>query len=312
MVTFGVKAGPTSTIRLMEFASADQPDGVRAGDLVADSRHSFKGFAFLHDFAITPSWAVFLQNAVAFNPLPFVLGQKGAAQCLASKPGEAGQFWLVPRQPGHHAGARPLLLPAPEGFVFHHLNAFEDPATGEVVVDSIYYDDFPSIGPEVDYREVDFDSIPEGQLRRCRIDPRSGTVQSEWLEQRCCEFAMVNPAKQGLNARFAWMAVAQRERGNDPLQAIEKLDLQTGERLVWSAAPRGFVTEPVMVPRLTDGSAEEGAAEDRGWVLVPVWNGARCATDLVILNATDMTEQAVLELPLAIPYGLHGSWSETA
>ena len=305
MVTFGVKAGPTSTIRLMEFATADQPDGVRAGDLVADSRHSFKGFAFLHDFAITPSWAVFLQNAVAFNPLPFVLGQKGAAQCLASKPGEAGQFWLVPRQPGHHAGARPLLLPAPEGFVFHHLNAFEDPATGEVVVDSIYYDDFPSIGPEVDYREIDFDSIPEGQLRRCRIDPRSGTVQSEWLEQRCCEFAMVNPAKQGLNARFAWMAVAERERGNDPLQAIEKLDLQTGERLVWSAAPRGFVTEPVMVP------AEDSSAEDRGWVLVLVWNGARCATDLVILNAADMTEQAVLELPLAIPYGLHGSWSAT-
>jgi all-trans-8'-apo-beta-carotenal 15,15'-oxygenase len=296
----------------MEFASADQPDGVRAGDLVADSRHSFKGFAFLHDFAITPSWAVFLQNAVAFNPLPFVLGQKGAAQCLASKPGEAGQFWLVPRQPGHHAGARPLLLPAPEGFVFHHLNAFEDPDTGEVVVDSIYYDDFPSIGPEVDYREIDFDSIPEGQLRRCRIDPSSGTVRSEWLEQRCCEFAMVNPAKQGLNARFAWMAVAQRERGNDPLQAIEKLDLQTGERLVWSAAPRGFVTEPVMVPRLTDDSPEEGAAEDSGWVLVPVWNGARCATDLVILNAADMTEQAVLELPLAIPYGLHGSWSATA
>lgn len=70
--------------------------------------------------------------------------------------------------------------------------------------------------------------------------------------------------------------------------------------------PRGFVTEPVMVP------AEEAAPEDSGWVLVPVWNGARCATDLVILNAADMTEQAVLELPLAIPYGLHGSWSATA
>ncbi|MDP4947328.1 MAG: carotenoid oxygenase family protein, partial [Cyanobium sp. MAG_102] len=30
------------------------------------------------------------------------------------------------------------------------------------------------------------------------------------------------------------------------------------------------------------------------------------------LNAADMTEQAVFELPLAIPYGLHGSWSATA
>ena len=313
MVTFGVKAGPTSTIRLMEFATEDQPDGVRAGELVADSSHSFKGFAFLHDFAVTPSWAVFLQNAVAFNPLPFVFGQKGAAQCLASKPGEAGQFWLVPRQSGHHAGAKPVQLPAPEGFVFHHLNAFEDPASGEVVVDSIYYKDFPSIGPQVDFREIDFASIPEGQLRRCRINPRSGAVQSEWLEQRCCEFAMVNPAHQGLEARFAWMAVAECESGNGPLQAIEKLDLQTGERRLWSAAPRGFVTEPVMVPRPAssgeDSSAKDSPGEDSGWVLVPVWNGARCATVLVILRADDLAEQAVLELPLAIPYGLHGSWA---
>ena len=133
MVTFGVKAGPRSTIRLMEFAS----EGPQAGQLLADSSHSFKGFAFLHDFAITPNWAVFLQNAVAFNPTGFVLGQKGAAQCLSSKPGEQGQFWLIPRTSGSAAGREPLQIPAPEGFVFHHLNAFED-ASGEVVVDSIF------------------------------------------------------------------------------------------------------------------------------------------------------------------------------
>jgi all-trans-8'-apo-beta-carotenal 15,15'-oxygenase len=318
MVTFGVKAGPTSTIRLMEFATADDPAaGVRAGQLLAERRDSFRGFAFLHDFAITPNWAVFLQNAIAFNPLPYVLGQKGAAQCLASRPGEAGQFWLIPR-PGAAAASRhlrPLRVPAPPGFVFHHLNAFEDPSTGDLVVDSIYYADFPSIGPGTDFRAVDFESIPEGQLLRCRIDLEraqsdpSGAVRHDWLEQRCCEFAMVNPARQGLEPRYAWMAVAERERGNDPLQAIEKLDLTTGERRVWSAAPRGFVSEPVMVPRPdADPAAAGSSPEDDGWVLCVVWNGARCASDLVILNAADLSEQAVLELPLAIPHGLHGSW----
>jgi len=34
----------------------------------------------------------------------------------------------------------------------------------------------------------------------------------------------------------------------------------------------------------------------------------RCASDLVILDAALMAEVAVLELPLAIPYGLHGSF----
>ncbi len=289
MVTFGVKAGPRSTIRLMEFSSA--------GELLADSRHSFKGFAFLHDFAITPNWAVFLQNAVAFNPTGFVLGQKGAAQCLASKPGEQGQFWLIPRS----GDGKPLQIPAPEGFVFHHLNAFEE--GNELVVDSIYYDDFPSIGPDVDFRQVDFETIPAGQLVRCRINLDTAAVQKELLEPRTCEFAMVNPERQGLPARTSWMAVAEREQGNDPLQAIKKLDLATGEGQVWSAAPRGFVSEPLMVAR------PGATAEDDGWVLCLVWNGARCASDLVILDAASLAEVAVLELPLAVPHGLHGSFA---
>ena len=160
-------------------------------------------------------------------------------------------------------------------------------------------------GPEDDFRETDFDAIPEGLMKRCRIDLAQGTVETTLLSQRCCEFAMVHPARQGLEARYAWMAVAHRPQGNDPLQAIAKLDLRSGEQRVWSAAPRGFVSEPMLVP---DPEAGPEAAEDTGWVLVPVWNGARCASDLVILNAATLAEQAVLELPLAIPHGLHGSF----
>jgi all-trans-8'-apo-beta-carotenal 15,15'-oxygenase len=301
MVTFGVKAGPTSTIRLMEFATQDDPAaGVKAGQLLAERRDSFKGFAFLHDFAITPNWAVFLQNAIDFNPLPYLLGRCGAAQCLKSRPGGQAKFWLIPRESGAFAGQAPRVLDAPDGFVFHHLNAWEEGE--EVVVESIYYDDFPSIGPDTDFRSVDFNTIPEGLLEQCRLNLADGTVRTARLSERCCEFAMVNPHREGLAARYAWMAVAERETGNDPLQAIKKLDLSSGERRVWSAAPRGFVSEPLMVP------CPGATAEDDGWVLCLVWNGARCSSDLVILNAADMSEQAVLELPLAIPHGLHGSW----
>jgi all-trans-8'-apo-beta-carotenal 15,15'-oxygenase len=94
--------------------------------------------------------------------------------------------------------------------------------------------------------------------------------------------------------------------GGDPLQAIKKLDLQTGEEVLWSAAPHGFLGEPVMVP----SQLQEN--EDAGWLLFLVWNGKRSATDLVILRADNLTEQARVELPLALPYGLHGSWSPLA
>ena len=302
MVTFGLKTGPRSTIRLMEFASGEGPAGEAAGTLLSERSDSFNGFAFLHDFAITPDWAIFLQNAIAFNPLPFALGLKGAAQCLRSKPGGQARFWLVPRDSGAHAGEAPRVLDAPEGFVFHHLNAYQEGE--EVVVESIYYADFPSIDPETDYRTVDFDLIPAGLLERCRLNLAAGTVSSERLSERCCEFAMVNPSQQGLAARYAWMAVAEREAGNDPLQAFKKLDLRSGERLVWSAAPHGFVSEPLMVPR------PGASAEDDGWLLAVVWNGERSGSDLVILDAASMAEVALVELPLAMPYGLHGSWSQ--
>lgn len=302
MVTFGVKAGPRSTIRLMEFAVEDDPAaGVKAGQLLSDRSDSFGGFAFLHDFAITPNWAVFLQNAIAFNPLPYVAGRKGAAQCLQSQPGGQAKFWLIPRDSGAFAGQKPRIINAPDGFVFHHLNAWEE---GEsVVLESIYYADFPSIGPDEDFRSIDFELLPEGLLERCRINLSDSTVATTRLSERCCEFAMVNPDREGLPCRFAWMAVAERETGNDPLQAIKKLDLQSGERCVWSAAPRGFVSEPLMVPR------PGATAEDDGWVLCLVWNGARCASDLVILDAASLAEVAVLELPLAVPHGLHGSFA---
>ena len=298
MVTFGVKTGPRSTIRLMEFAT----EGPDAGALLHDRSDSFPGFAFLHDFAITPNWAVFLQNAVAFNPLPFVTGEKGAAQCLSSQPGGKGRFWLIPRDSGRFAGQKPRILEAPDGFVFHHLNAFEE--GDHVVVESIVYDDFPSIGPDDDFAAVNFDAIPEGLLYRSRLDLSRESVQTERISARTCEFAMVNPQRQGLSARYAWMAVAERETGNDPLQAIQKLDLSSGESTTWSAAPRGFVSEPLMVRR------SGAVAEDDGWVLDLVWNGARRASDLVILDASDLSEVTVLELPLAVPHGLHGSWSE--
>ncbi len=299
MVTFGVKTGPKSTIRLMEFST----EGKKAGSLLSDRKDSFKGFAFLHDFAITPNWAIFLQNAISFNPLPFLLGQKGAAQCLASQKNGAPKFLLIPRDSGKFAGESPTTVDAPQGFVFHHLNAWEE--NENINVDSIYYEDFPSIGPDDDFRQIDFDRLPEGILKRCQINPNKNKFTATTLSKQCCEFAMVNPLLEGKKARFSWMATAEKKEGNGPLQVIKKLDLFNNEEIIWSAAPRGFIGEPIFIPLNSSK-----VSEDQGWVIVLVWNSIRSGTDLVILDAKDLSEKAILEVPISIPHGLHGSWVE--
>ena len=63
-------------------------------------------------------------------------------------------------------------------------------------------------------------------------------------------------------------------------------------------------SEPVFV------RAADGRAEDEGWVLSVVYDAARDASDLVILDGTSFAGPpvATVHLPVRVPFGLHGSW----
>ncbi len=125
------------------------------------------------------------------------------------------------------------------------------------------------------------------------------------MENRCCEFPWVHPQRMGHDYRYVFVGAAHAASGNAPLQAILKIDYQTGERQLWSAAPKGFVSEPVFVPRT--GATDE----DDGWVLTLVYDSSHHRSDVVILDACNLNQGPVARLHLKhhIPYGLHGNWS---
>ncbi|ASC73905.1 Apocarotenoid-15,15'-oxygenase [Halomicronema hongdechloris C2206] len=290
LVNFAIKPGLSTTITLYEFDLH--------GNLVQRQAHSVPGFAFIHDFAITPHYALLFQAPVAYNPLPYLLGLKGAAECITFKPEEPTKIWVIPR----HGGAVQTLETAP-CFVFHHGNAFEQ--EGQIVVDSICYRDFPSLEQE-DYRTVDFEAVPEGQLWRFTLNLDHNMVTREPLIERCCEFPCLHPQRQGRPYRYLYLGAAHAPRGNAPLQALLKQDLVSGEEQVWSAAPQGFSGEPVFVPK------PQGQAEDDGWLLLLLYNAARRCSDLAIFEAGDIQQGPLARLLLAhhVPYGLHGSFTE--
>jgi len=287
-VNFGIKTGLSSAINLYEF---DED-----GSLAAQQTRNVPGFAFMHDFVITENYYVFFQNPVKFNPLPFVFGFKGAGQCLEFDPKGKTQMLVIPRD-----ADQPVRTFETEScFVFHHANAFEQ--DGKLIVDSICYDSFPSVEPGADFMETNFEEVPPGQLFRFAADLTSGEVEREAISLRPCEFPSLDPAKVGKDARYYYIGVTDSAAPNAPLQAVTKLDLQ-GEAKNWSAAPRGFISEPLFVPQAN------GEAEDDGWVLCLIYNAARHASDLVILKAQDLDEVARVKLKQHIPYGLHGSFT---
>lgn len=291
LVNFAVKPGPSTTITIYELD--------RAGKLITKHAHSIPGFAFLHDMAITPNYCIFFQNPVSFNPLPFVLGWRGAGQCLEFNPKEKTKVILIPRN-----GGKVQIVETEPCFVFHHANAFE--VEDKVFVDSICYSSFPSPDAEGDFREIDFDSIPAGELWRLEVNLTAKTVDHEVIESRCCEFPTLHPNKVGKAYRYLYIGTAHQPSGNAPLQAVLKIDFETGKREIWSAAPRGFAGEPVFVPR------RNAVSEDDGWLLLLVYDAGYHRSDVVILDAKNLSFGPVARLHLKhhVPYGLHGSFCE--
>ena len=290
MVNFSIKPGLSTTITIFEL----NPQG----QVIRKHAHSVPGFAFIHDFAITPNYCILFQNPVAFNPIPFVLGMRGAAECIKFQPKQPTRIILIPRHKGEVK-----VLETHSGFVFHHANAFEQGE--EICIDSICYASFPEVEPGSDFRQVEFESLAEGQMWRFHLNLQNQTVTRELLESRCCEFPTIHPQRVGRPYRYLYIGAAHAATGNAPLQAILKVDLESGERQLWSAAPRGYVSEPIFVPR------PDATEDDDGWLLTLVYNSEHHRSDVVILDARDLNRGALARLHLShhVPYGLHGNFT---
>jgi all-trans-8'-apo-beta-carotenal 15,15'-oxygenase len=291
LINFSVKPGPSTTITVYEFDAT--------GQVVAQAERSVPGFAFIHDFVMTPNYYIFFQNPVSFNPLPYLFGFKAAAQCITLQHKQPTQVIIIPR----HGQAGMQVLPVEAGFIFHHVNAFEQ--DGQIVVDSVSYPTFPQLEPDADFLKVKFDSYPPGQLWRYQIDVAETRITRTKLDTRSCEFPVVHPQLVGRPYRYAYLAATHSNQGNAPLQAIWKVDMQTGDRLLWSVAPRGFVGEPVFIPRPMQGEWRE----DDGWLVTLIFNAAKERSEVVILDAITMTPVARLGLKHHVPYGLHGTFT---
>jgi all-trans-8'-apo-beta-carotenal 15,15'-oxygenase len=286
LVTFGLQSGPSSKINLYELDTN--------AVVVQKQQYSVPGFAFIHDFAITPNYCIFFQAPLLINPLPYVLGLRGPAECLNFLDNRPTNVWLFPRNPAQPAQK----LELETGFIFHHANAFE--RGNEIVVDSVVYPEFPALDHKLSYNEVQFEKVPPGQLWRFCLNRETGETHSQRIDSRSLDFPYIHPGYIGQQHRWIYVGAAHQPEGNAPLQAILKIAPDSGEQCLWSAAPKGFVGEPIFVPR--DGAT----AQDDGWVLTVVYDAERDKSDVVILNADDLSVAARLHLRHHLPYGLHG------
>jgi carotenoid cleavage dioxygenase len=183
-------------------------------------------------------------------------------------------------------------------YIFHVGNAREDDA-GRIVLDAVRH-----VGAVINaaftmvHGRTTAGATGSSTLHRWILDPATGRVSLDQLDDLPVEFPTLNEQRVGHTNRYLY---AKADRPN---AAVVRYDVETGQRTTHDLGPDRQVGEAVFVP------AVNARNEDEGWLLSVVTDRSHTASELLVLDATDLpgSPVAAVQLPRAVPAGFHGSW----
>ncbi|WP_214366203.1 carotenoid oxygenase family protein [Pseudonocardia sp. H11422] len=271
------------------------------GELVQSAEIEVPGPTMAHDFAITAQHAVFLDLPMTFQMdllgagMPFGWDEHYGARIgvmRLDRPGAVRWFDVDPC------------------YVFHVGNAHSD-AHGRIVVDGARYTPadtramWASIGRARTGRAAAAAANGAARLHRWILDPATGAVTEQALNDRPVEFPTVDDDRVGRPSRYRY---AVSDSGANA--AVVKYDAEHG-----SAAERALGADVVAGEAMFVPTEAPGRAEDDGWLLTIITRRDGSASQLLVLDATDVggPPVAAVTLPRGVPSGFHCSWiSDTA
>ncbi len=263
------------------------------GTLTHAAELSLRAPVMMHDFAITERYAVIMDL-----PLVFELDRLSEGRFpFEFRPEMGARFGVIPRG-GSDGDVR--WFDAPSCMVFHTANAWED---GDSVV---------LVACRMSRTNVLMGALGDntagdaGRLHRWRFDLATGAVREEPLDDVPCDFPRVHDGVTGAPTRMVYAARLASSRGDGRpwFDAALKYDLITGnsEAHPWGRGRWGG--EAVFVPRASARS------EHDGYLMTFVWDEREQQSELVILDAADLTRKPVARvlIPQRVPFGFHGLW----
>lgn len=275
----------------------------------------FPGIFLGHDCAITKDYFVFLQTPTKFDPLPFVLGRKGPAECIESDEETTNsRLILIPRGKEQK---EPIIIETPKMFTFHLSNAFQtQQEDGHYLIADMILADSMMMGAPKDsnyptrpvWETFDFDNGLKYQLRRVKInlDSKSFVSMKSMTDGIAnCEFPVVNPKVVGEDYQFAYIGASNTVYRNAVVQGLAKVDVKQ-EKVVdqWKPEKYEFLGEVSFHAR------ESADGEDDGYLLAFLFNGKDKASELVIFDAKCIGGGPIsrTKLDYMINFALHGTF----
>ena len=261
-----------------------------AGKVTREERIPVKNGPSIHDCMITKNYVIILDLPVTFSMKALVAGFGFPYKWNPEHPARVG---LLPR---NGSSADIVWCPVAPCYAFHPSNAFEND-DGTVTLDLVTHATmFAESTQGPDSRDVAFE--------RWTIDPSQHSVARKTISSDAQEFPRANENYTGQPYRYAYTVALKIDKDNQftASQYVYKYDLQTGTRSHYDFGSTQYPSEFVFVPK------PHSSAEDDGWLMGYVVNLQTQASELVILNAGDLSHQASVQIPSRIPSGFHGNW----
>ncbi len=255
------------------------------GRLVRSEEIEVRGPTMMHDFAVTDEHVIFMDLPVVFDIERAMAG----AFPYAWSDDYGARLGVMPRG-GSNGDVRWFEIEP--CYVFHPFNAYD--ADGSIVIDVCRYASLWRDDPS---------QFTSAKLHRWTIDLSSGRVREQARDDRGIEFPRVDGRRGGLPHRYGYAVVDVFDDGDRSMPLV-KYDFESGAAEVRDFGRGCAAGEAVFVP------ASDGAGEDEGCVMLYVYDAARDGSDFVILDARDITGEAlaVVALPQRVPFGFHGNW----
>ncbi len=246
----------------------------------------------MHDFVVTPNHVVFFDLPALFDGAALL----GGGTAISWRPDQGARIGVLDRSgPGETIwiGIEPF-------YVFHFMNAWEDPE-GSICVDGCRAEAMPTAFGD--------DPPPGGDVRPCLwrwvIDPVAGIVKDSQLHDRPGDFPRINDARSGLAYRYGTHAhVHSWDDTGVRFDGVIQFDHVSGRESVHIYGPNHVCGEAAFA------ADPAGRRENDGWLLNFVTDLSDDSSELVVLDAHDITAGPVarVKLPRRVPFGFHGNW----
>jgi len=261
-----------------------------------------------HDMAITQNYSILLDLPLVFDTAN-ILRNRFPFAYDAAHPARIG---LLPRH-----GGPVEWFPVDSCNAFHTVNAYEDGASGEVVLHAGRY-------------ECEKDSYFEfnpAYLYEWRLRPGSGgqSKTERLLDRTPMEYPKINNEYMGMEYRYCYgveptsMGRTQWAVPSDGVAfaAVLKYDMRSGSVVdSWRPDDGTVFGELEFVPRVGSSHTPQAAensqrsAEDDGYLVTFGTDVSKGHSFAAVFDASDVGKGpvTVLKTPQPVPLGLHGTW----